>query len=162
MTAPSLRLTKLGSSPALVRVTIAVMKHHHQKDEEERSYFSYTPIISSTVEGSQVKNTTLSPRHITHYCHYPNTPISPMTPTLHPTTPPSLLGRNMEECGSVCLPVEPRTTNPGVASHTMGWGVPHLSLIKKMLSRPAYKLVLLPPPFAKRGASGKLGLFFVF
>ena len=33
---------------------------------------------------------------------------------------------------SVCFLIEPRTTRPGMASPTMGWSLPHWSLIEKM------------------------------
>lgn len=43
---------------------------------------------------------------------------------------------------SACFLIELRTTNPGVASATMGWALHHQSLIKKMTYMRAYSPVL--------------------
>ena len=45
----------------------------------------------------------------------------------------------------VCWPcslIEPRSTRPGRASPTMGWSFPHQSLIKKIVNRLVYSLIL--------------------
>jgi hypothetical protein len=43
---------------------------------------------------------------------------------------------------SVCFLIERRTTSPGMAPPTMGWALPHPSLIKKMLYRLACSPIL--------------------
>jgi hypothetical protein len=44
---------------------------------------------------------------------------------------------------SACFLIEPRTTSPGLAPPTMGWALPHQSIIKKIPYRLAYRLILM-------------------
>jgi len=42
---------------------------------------------------------------------------------------------------SACFPVEPRTTSPAMVPPTVGWALPHQSLIKKISYRLAYSSI---------------------
>jgi hypothetical protein len=92
----------------LVRVTIAMMEHHDQKQVvEERVCLAYTSTSQSITERSQDRNSSRTE-----------------------TWRQELIQRPwMGAVYSTCFLIESRTTSAGIAPPSVGWSFPHKSLI---------------------------------
>jgi hypothetical protein len=110
-------------SSVLVRVSIAVMKHQDRKQlGEERVYFTHHSSIEQH-EGRNLNGTGTQRQGLMQ---------RPWRGDSYWLAPH----------GSLSLLIKPRTTSPGMALPTMGWGLPLQSLIVKVLYRLAYNPVL--------------------
>lgn len=102
----------------LVRVSIAMMKHHDQKQiGEEMVYLAYTSTPQFITKGSQSRN---SHREGTWSQELLQKPWRVLLTDLLPMA-----------C-SACFLMEPRITSPGMAPTTMSWALPHQSPVKKL------------------------------
>jgi hypothetical protein len=125
---------------ALVGVSIAVMKHHDQKQAgEKRVHLAYTSILLFIIKGSQDRNSNQAETWKQELMQRPWRDgaywLAPMA------------------CSAFFL-IESRTTCPGIAPPTMGWALPNQSPIKKMPYRlyssyPSLPLLFLPRPLHK-------------
>jgi hypothetical protein len=99
-------------------VAVAMMNHRDQKQVgEEKVYLAHTSTSLFIIEGSQHKNShrvgTWKLELIESSAYW------------------LLTGLLLVAC-SACFLIEPRTTSPGMAPPTMGWALPHQTLIMKM------------------------------
>ena len=96
----------------LVRVSAAARKHHDQKKQvgEERVYSSYTSILLFINKGSQDRNSIRAGTWRQELIDAE-------------ALEGLLTGLHLVAC-SACFLIAPRTTFPGMALPTMGWGPP--------------------------------------
>jgi hypothetical protein len=94
---------------------------------EKRVHLAYTSISQSIIEGNQDRNS-----------HGAGT--WKQKPIQRPWR--RMLTGLLPIAWSACFLIEPRTTSPGMAPPTMGWALPHQSVIKKMPSSLAYNPIL--------------------
>jgi hypothetical protein len=100
----------------LVRVTIAVMKHHDQSKWEERVSLPCNSTALFIIKGSQGRN-------------------SNRAGTWSQEQKQRLWRGTAFKACSACFLIEPKTISPGVVSYTLGCPQPHPLIIKNMSYR---------------------------